>query len=606
MPSIQPIAAALQAGNPGEAERLCRELLQAQPKHADVLVLLALSLHQQRKMAEAVAVYAELTQLFPESPVHWGNYGTALRDEGRLDEAAEAYALALRYAPSDPHALVNMGLLQLQKRDFGAACDTLLRALASAPDSPDVRIHAARACVECRDYRADDLLKPWRQWLPLAEDLQLELASLQLALGDANAALVILEDLAKRPPVSLLTMVRLANVYERVNRTEDAESLLRRIEASGFVIDDAASCEIDHQRAKLAARKGDQEGAKSMLEKCGPRHEADYDHYFELAGLYDKLGQTAAAMDALRVAHAKQIAELKIAVPFRFEPGAPILPAAVHRVSASDYQKWPELRAPDAEQSPVFIVGFPRSGTTLLEQMLDAHPRLQSMDERPFFNILSDQLEDYGARVPQDLHRLDQRDCDELRKGYLTLACSKVPRRWGARLVDKNPLNMLWLPLIYRLFPRAKFILALRHPCDVLLSNYMLNFRSAVLVQACENLERLATAYVTAMEYWLHHVEVFKPDLLISRYEELVADTELRTRKIAEFLGLDDAAPLLQFDRRAREKGFIATPSYTQVIQPVNKKGLNRWQRYRREFEPVLPVLEPMLRHWGYSTQPEE
>ncbi len=140
------------------------------------------------------------------------------------------------------------------------------------------------------------------------------------------------------------------------------------------------------------------------------------------------------------------------------------------------------------------------------------------------------------------------------------------------------------------------------HNCDVILSNYMQNFRSSVLAVACSSLERLAVAYVTAMECWLQHVEVFQPDLFVSRYEDLVADTEGQTRRIAEFIGVDDAAALLHFDRHARDKGYIGTPSYTQVIQPVNRKGLNRWLRYRDALAPALPILQPMLDHWGYST----
>jgi len=96
-------------------------------------------------------------------------------------------------------------------------------------------------------------------------------------------------------------------------------------------------------------------------------------------------------------------------------------------------------------------------------------------------------------------------------------------------------------------------------------------------------------------------MELFKPAVFMSRYEDLVADTARRTRRIAEFLELEDAEALLGFDQRAREKGFTATPSYTQVIEPINSKGIGRWQRYRQPFEPVLPILEPMLEHWGYA-----
>jgi len=282
--------------------------------------------------------------------------------------------------------------------------------------------------------------------------------------------------------------------------------------------------------------------------------------------------------------------------------GAPPAPIAVPNVTAADYAAWPSFAAPDARNSPIFIVGFPRSGTTLLEQMLDAHPGLQSMDENPFFNRLADTLKRHDSRILGSLDVLRQFDVDELRKQYLLMVSEKIERRWDAQLVDKNPLNMLWLPFIHRLYPNAKYILAIRHPCDVLLSCYMQNFRASILLTASATLERLAHAYVGVMQVWLKHVDVFQPRVFVSRYEDVVADTAAQTKRLAEFLELDDPSPMLQFDRHARDKGFIGTPSYSQVIEPVNTKGLNRWVKYRPYFEKALPILDPMLKHWGYST----
>jgi hypothetical protein len=99
----------------------------------------------------------------------------------------------------------------------------------------------------------------------------------------------------------------------------------------------------------------------------------------------------------------------------------------------------------------------------------------------------------------------------------------------------------------------------------------------------------------------LHHVAVFHPDLLISRYEDLVANTPEQVRRVADFLDLTDADTMLSFDARAREKGFIKTPSYTQVIEPINARGVNHWLQYRAFFDEVLPIVQPMLEHWGYG-----
>ncbi|MBN8894913.1 MAG: sulfotransferase [Rhodanobacter sp.] len=601
-PAKQKIFAAFQDGQLAEAEKLSRAQLERGQEDEELLFLLALSLQRQQKFQEALPVYAELARLFPSNSLHVGNHGTALRDIGALVEAEEAYRAALRLDPMNIDQMLNLGMLQLQQHRFIEARETLLDAFALEPQHPSIRIHAARACAACRDdQRVDDLLRPWRSWLPLEPEEQYELAILQLMLGDANSVQALLEDLLMRMPSHLQAQLLLASVYERVNRLDLAEAKLQEFEADRGASDDSVRLEIAHQRAMLAVRKGDLAAGRALLELSGPRTPDDYIHYFVLAGVCDKLGDPRGALQALESAHELQTEEMRAVVPDRFAPDAPIIPTAVGRVTVQDYRAWPKVSAPDASHSPVFIVGFPRSGTTLLEQMLDAHPRLQSMDERPFFNVLVDRLDNHEFQFPQDMHKLDQRDCDELRKAYVSMVCTKVPRRWDTQLVDKNPLNMLWLPMIHRLFPEAKIILALRHPCDVLLSNYMQNFRSTVLAMACESLPKLARAYVVAMECWLDHVEVFKPNVFVSRYEELVADTVGQTRKIAEFIGLEDASAMMNFDQHARDKGYIATPSYAQVIVPVNRKGLGRWVRYRDALAPALPILQPMLDHWGYS-----
>ncbi len=600
---MQEIMLALQSAQPAEAERLCHLALRQRPDDQDLLLLLAISLHHQQKMAAALEIYADLTRRSPQSSVNWGNYATALRDSGDLEQAEKAYATCLGLDPGNATQMMNLGLLLLDRHDFIQARERLLDAFDIEPDSPVIRIHAARACSACRDdHRVEELLKPWREWTSLEPELQLELARLQLALGDANLVRLLLEELLHDRPTYLPAKLLLGSVYERVNQLDRAEMLLAEVSSGPFDIDPAARLEMQHQSATLAFRKGNLAQARALLEQAGARHEQDYAHYFLLGSICDKLGDLSAALQAFAAAHVRQVEEMQLVVPYRVDPDSPVLPSAVGRVKESDYRRWPTLIAPEAEYSPIFIVGFPRSGTTLLEQMLDAHPHLQSMDERPFFNILVDKLGLNGFRFPEDMEKLDQTDCDELRKAYVSMVCSKVRRKWDAQLVDKNPMNMLWLPMIHRLFPAARYILALRHPCDVLISNYMQNFRSTVLASACASIERLALAYVTAMQCWLDHVRVFQPEVFISRYEDLVADTPGQTQRIAHFLGLEDASTMLRFDQHARDKGYIATPSYTQVIQPVNRKGLNRWLRYRDALTPALPILQPMLDHWGYST----
>ena len=601
---LEAIGRAARSGNFPLTEALCRAALRDAPGREDLLFFLALSLQMQRKTDEAIDTYAALTRFAPSNSTHWANYGTALSEIGRTDEAEQAFAEAIRLDPRNPGPHLNLGLLLMRRQDFLAAREKLLDAVDADPNLAVARIHAAVACSHCQDFdRAETLLKPWRQWMPLNDPgLQLDLSDTLLLLSDGPSSQALLEDLVRTAPRNLHARTRLASMYERMNRIDDADRVLDDAVAAGLVVDIDGQRAVDHVRASIALRRKDYARAREILEHAGPRHPEDAPFYFHIASIYDKLGETALAMEALKTAHEIKVEQVRRVAPEHFEPGAPPAPIAVPNVTAADYAAWPSFAAPDARNSPIFIVGFPRSGTTLLEQMLDAHPGLQSMDENPFFNRLADTLKRHDSRILGSLDVLRQFDVDELRKQYLLMVSEKIERRWDAQLVDKNPLNMLWLPFIHRLYPNAKYILAIRHPCDVLLSCYMQNFRASILLTASATLERLAHAYVGVMQVWLKHVDVFQPRVFVSRYEEVVADTAAQTKRLAEFLELDDPSPMLQFDRHARDKGFIGTPSYSQVIEPVNTKGLNRWVKYRPYFEKALPILDPMLKHWGYST----
>lgn len=599
---IELVMAALQSGDLLAAERHCRAALKCSPDDSRLLQLLGHALQWQGRGHDALAVFSRLVERHPEHGAHWSSYAEALHGTGDPVATEQALQTAVRCAPDDPERLCELGLIQLENGKPAEALATLTRAYELAPASLALRLHLARACLACGDDRAEALLHPWRQWLPLSDDLLNPLADLLLQLGDLENGITLLEDVVSRAPTGWKTQLSLAKSYERVNRVEQARAMLQSIVASAPVDTDAElRREVERQQAQLAMRAASYASARELLERAGPAPGADDAHLFALAKVHDRLGDTDSAMRALGAAHGFQMQQLQSSSPSLLAPGAPRLPHVDDRVSGDDYRAWPTLKAPDVNQSPIFVVGFPRSGTTLLEQMLDAHAGLQSMDERPFFHVLAQQLENVGVHMPQDLSTLTQHDCDELRRGYAFLTGQKIARREGTRLVDKNPLNMSWLPLIHRIFPRAKFILALRHPCDVILSCYLQHFRAAPMAAACRSLDHLAHAYVAAMQHWLHHARVFGADVFVSRHEDLVADTPAQLGRIAAFLDLDAPESMLDFADHARRKGYIGTPSYAQVIEPISAKGVGRWKSYAPYFEPLLPILQPILSHWGYE-----
>jgi hypothetical protein len=177
----------------------------------------------------------------------------------------------------------------------------------------------------------------------------------------------------------------------------------------------------------------------------------------------------------------------------------------------------------------------------------------------------------------------------------------KVQLLPGARLVDKNPLNILRLPVIRRLFPHARVLLAVRHPCDVILSCYMQHFRAPDFALLCGDLKTLAVGYRRTMDYWYEELALLKARVREVRYESFVADFATEMRSIIEFLELPWDDGLLQTAAHARAKGYISTPSYAQVIEPVNDNSVGRWRAYEGHFTDVLPLVRPYLERWGYA-----
>lgn len=593
-------------GRFADAERMARAILGDRPDDALALNVLGLALLNQQRPAEAADTYVELVRRIPTEGHYWNNFGTALRACGCLNEAEQAYDRALQLQPANPDFLASMGFLQMEWKRIVRARELLLTALRLNPADAEVRISAARMCLECGDENeARELLSVWKLWVgSIDASLQVELAALLIRVGEGVEGEALLRAHVANPKTGDMARARLVLLLERFNRLDEARELLAQLPSTDQVEDQALRGEIMEATAVVAARGEDVTHARRLLENLLAEPDAERwqtTTWFLLGKLCNKLGDYAASMEYLRLAHESQLKIAAQLVPDLVEPSVNPLNIANYHVTSEQFRQWQPIDAPTLEQSPIFVVGFPRSGTTMLEQMLDAHPGMVSMDERPFIQRVIEHMQSMELRYPEQLGDLDSNQCVTLRNIYWNAAGDVVPLQTGQRLVDKNPLTMLRLPLLVRLFPNAKIIFVVRHPCDVVLSNYMQHFDAPAFSALCSTLPRLANGYATAIRFWHTHVALLKPQVFEWNYEAAIRDFEGNVRKLGAFLELDDVAPLHDFSEHAKRKGYIGTPSYAQVVQPIYSGSVNRWHRYREYFEPILPILEPAMRHWGYD-----
>jgi len=594
----------LQNNQVAAAEAKGLRALSANRDHPVALTVIGLILHSRARHDDAVRVFNALTLLEPHQAAHWTNLGTALRPTGRYDEALAAHDRALQLEPNSAGVLYNIGLVQMDRLDYASAHGVLKQALMSAPDAAAVRRLFAQCCYDVglvEDALA--ALEEWPKLHGLTAEVTAEIAYLLIKMGESRRTGQALNQLSISAREGSQSSLAAVHVLERINHLADARAAMKGLKAKEGT--NKSDADILLAEATLAQREDDHQEAFRLLSSA-LRDQRDFPRrhnlLFPLAKSLDALRRFDEAYAALEEAHRSQIAFLTAITGKTLADESPTMSLVQNGCDPKDIASWNESMTPEAEDSPIFIVGFPRSGTTLLEQTLDAHPRLKSMDEQPFLKKANDEMMDSGIRYPAELGKLDTAQLQSIRARYWERVRKKITLRPEQRLVDKNPLNMLRLPLIRRIFPNARIILAIRHPCDTLLSCFMQQFRAPDLAFLCRDLLTLARTYRLAFDYWYAQLPLLQPISRELRYESFVTDFESQVRGLSDFLQLpwDDA--MLAPGEHARAKGFISTPSYAQVIQQVNNRSVGQWKSYAGHFEGILPILMPCIERWNYGT----
>ncbi len=596
---------ALRRSSLHEAERLGHRAYKTAPRDARIVWTYGAIMQARGSYSEAARLFRRLVEMQAEDAGHWMNLATALRATGQYEEALRAYETAGQLGERSADYFYNLALLQMDLSDARAALANLREAARISPRDSEIRFDYSRICFLCVETEeTQQSLRDWQQWQKWTAERYAGVAALLLQMGEQCDAEAIIGHLDRMPERTMAVELRVIGMLERLNRLDEAK---RRMAA---LPPEPAANDADIQRrlaveAQLAQRGDDTERAERLyrdLLQMQPDPAERERFLFPLAKVLDERKQYVDAIETIAQAHDVQWMNVERSGIASFEDEQPIMAITAYGCNVEDVAAWTEQAPPDRQHSPIFIVAFPRSGTTLLEQMLDAHPALQTMDEQPFLQKTTLQFGERGITYPEAMRHADADTLSEIRRYYWLQVGSKLQLRPGQRLIDKNPLNMLRLPAIRRLFPHAPILLAIRHPCDVIISNYFQHYRAPEFVRLCRDLPSLALAYRKAFDFWYHQVAILKPCVREIRYESFVADFEQESYRISQFLELDWHEAMLRPAEHARRKGYISTPSYSQVVQPVSTKAVGRWRRYEAHMAPVIAEVRPYLQRWAYDS----
>ena len=581
----------LRAGNLDAAERETEAALRGDPDNGGLLRLMGYVLQGQARHGEAARCYERVVEKDGGDWEIWNNLGNARRAAGDRDGALAALGAAVRLRPDLAAIHYNLGVSLAEAGRFEEAVRSFAQAARLDPGNAGPLLELGRALRHLG--RFEEALPPLAaavRLAPAAPDPLLERARALSGLGRFDESDAAYREALRASPGLATAFLERGLLLERGNRLDQLGDLL--VEADGQGVPAEA---LAHLHALSLEHEG--RFAEALVEaRRAPAGDEPVRRAALVGRIADKAGETdeafAAYADMNRLVAESPAATVCNPAGYRDHV------AALRDMITPEYgAAWRTVPNADDRPPPAFLVGFPRSGTTLLDTLLMGHPEIHVLEEVPLLEKVAAALVDF-ARLPT----LGAEETARLRALYFAELDAVDPAAREKKLVvDKLPLNMLGAPLIHRLFPDAKFIFAARHPCDVVLSCFMQNFDLNDAMANFLDLENAASLYDFAMSTWTRAREGLPIAVHDVRYEEVVADKAAALGAAISFLGLDWDAALLDHQRTAAARGPIITPSFAQVAQPIYSRAKGRWAQYREQMAPVLPNLAPWAKRMGYD-----
>lgn len=433
-------------------------------------------------------------------------------------------------------------------------------------------------------------------------DALLPAARLLFSVGRYSASAAITERVCQQEPNNPDYIAIHASNLERSG--EDDAAMLSLI--------DGLKCKPDHARCvRMMAHIERRQGAltqasdrlKGYLERCSS--EDDWRVLYELAAVQDRLAEYTDAMGNLTRAKA----ELQALAQNHYESWRQTTRRQwdlTQQIDEGRISGWMLPKFHHPELRLCLLAGFPRSGTTLLEQILNASDECIGTDET---GILATQFRDplifQADSAEGALAELESFDAEELADGrseYLRCTEEYMGEKLNARiLIEKDPLLTADLPLALRLFPQAKILMPLRDPRDVIVSFFFTIVPLSSGSVASISIEESCRYYAEVMRHWLYLREIVPSSRWMeSRYEDLLAEPEKQTRALADFLEIEWSPSMLSHHKNSSGRS-VSTPTYDDVSKPLYTRSKGRWKHYEKYLQPHLHYIEPYIKAFGYE-----
>lgn len=574
----------VKSGDFEQADAVFRALIEVYPKHADVWHQYGICALQQNANDTAEMLLRQALSLDATHAHAWSNLGVALRRQNRLEEAIKCYRQAVKLKPDEAGFNANLANGLKAAGDDEAAVRYYRESIRHDPKQPLIYAAMGRALFAQRRFvEASIAFRDAVRYQPENEEFYGWLGNALLEIGHLDDALDAYENALRIKPDYTQILLNMGVLSRQRGNMEKAAQYYRRVlaldpsmvsawhslaQVRKFSADsaqdqqDIADIEVALQRKDLTtvARRDLHYALGKAYHECKKSEEA-FGHYLEANAIHRKM------LNPEPAAYGQYIGAL------------------MHVFDQKFFARFQGIGNPD--ERPVFIVGMPRSGTTLTEQILASHSQVFGAGELEILNhVQIDMPKRLGAKEPFPLcvSQLSDEHVRGLAEYYLARSSSRAGDE--VRIIDKMPANYHFLGLIAVMFPNARIIHCVRDPRDTGLSIFFQRFVTGNgLAFSLEDIGYWFRQHWRIMRYWK---EVLPLDIHEVRYEETIANMEGTARRLIDLLGLEWEPECLDFHTTKRR---VETASSWQVRQPLYTTSVSRWKRYEKQLQPMIRAL---------------
>ena len=583
-------------GNLQKAEFFLKKSLEINPKDINALVNLACVMKDSGNPKQAEKFLKDALKINPSFDFALTNLGAVLNELEKFDEGEQYLRKALSINSSSPMALNNLGNILSNKKNNKEAELCYRKAIEIKSDfSIAYNNLGSLLSKQGNLIEAEKFTQKAINFNPKFELAYVNLGTIKIDLDKLKEAEELFLSAIEINEKYNYAYSNLFRLYETTNKISKLKNKIESLNQNENIIN-----EILMFKARISFREKDFITAKKYIDQVSNEWIKNTDHSTNLlywsfrAFIEEKVKNYDEAFKCFE----------KSQLNLKYENTNPKIFLDYITTYRKNINKDAFLAKTKGtkiiKDSPVFLIGFPRSGTTLLDTILRSHPEIDVLEEKPLINSVEQIIKSKFKCSLDKLHDLKSKDLDYLRNHYLEILRNNCDNKNAKILIDKFPFQTVCLPLINLLFPNSKIIFTHRNPYDTVLSCFQQSFEPNNAMANFRSIESASRIYDLTMTIWLDYKEKLKINHITSKYEDLIEDFDKHILKILNFLDVSWDENIKNYRNTAHDRGKINTPSSSQVVQPLYKSSIDKWKNYEKYFKNSNRYLHKWISYFKY------